>query len=535
MTRRPRRAMDGLYSDTPARPISNAQLRLLTEGCQLNPLSTERRQLQMSARLIRALRASKAARNAGDWNAVLIITENNDDLLQEPRLISERIIAASELGISDLYKDAIDICKNINLTEAELAPVIRIMMRYGHFDSAWDLIVTRGNLTKNGVLTLYGRRILERTDDTILADEIRSCLRISDSYSTLTEYSESYLDPTLDKIEDLRPGTIAISPGPNVDLKHLHALEAMRDRLIAAYDHKERKFSIRVLNDVFVDFNGQIWYENGIIVRDKGRPIGTLAKNKVPNIFAATSLLIPKSGFYHWYIQTAPLLEAALRMYNDVSVLVKAEQNIFELDTIKLSNAQSLRYLAVTDAVFVSKLFCGPKIEFDDPVIPNELMSLYRRMRRNAVSEFNNDSIKSSDLVYISRGDATRRPMENETELERELHKRGFAILRMSELTLASQIMLTNEAIFILSPHGAGLSHLATATPGRNVVEILPIKSGAYRQRFNYARLALRFGHSYEAWLEPQYSDQWTTNLGSFLPFLDQKLELLGLRSPSTT
>ena len=76
--------------------------------------------------------------------------------------------------------------------------------------------------------------------------------------------------------------------------------------------------------------------------------------------------------------------------------------------------------------------------------------------------------------VYLSRADASWRPVSNEEEVRALLRCHGFEIWTASELTVAEQQWLFEEAAVVVAPHGGGLTNLVWCQEGARAVELLP-------------------------------------------------------------
>ena len=90
----------------------------------------------------------------------------------------------------------------------------------------------------------------------------------------------------------------------------------------------------------------------------------------------------------------------------------------------------------------------------------------------SSINHFMYDNYLGSRKVYISRRLAKARKMLNEVELEMQLMDRGFEIVFLEKLSIASQIQLFKNAKVIVSPHGAGLTNLVFCEKGTVVIEI---------------------------------------------------------------
>ena len=77
-------------------------------------------------------------------------------------------------------------------------------------------------------------------------------------------------------------------------------------------------------------------------------------------------------------------------------------------------------------------------------------------------------------LVYISRPDATARPLINNGELETKLSSLGFEIVATGTLSLRDQIKLFAETRLVVGQHGAGLINSIFCYPGATLIELFP-------------------------------------------------------------
>jgi capsular polysaccharide biosynthesis protein len=74
--------------------------------------------------------------------------------------------------------------------------------------------------------------------------------------------------------------------------------------------------------------------------------------------------------------------------------------------------------------------------------------------------------------IYITRSDAQRRRIVNESDVWQVLQHSGFERVSLSTMSVAQQIRLFASAEEIVAPHGAGLSNLVFCQPGTHVIEI---------------------------------------------------------------
>lgn len=95
--------------------------------------------------------------------------------------------------------------------------------------------------------------------------------------------------------------------------------------------------------------------------------------------------------------------------------------------------------------------------------------------------------------LYISRHQSSDRPMVNERAVHELVSTFGFQIVSLEQYTLLEQIELMRRAEIIIGPHGAGLSNMMFASPGAQIVELIPRRYMAPM----FKRLAAQCAHRY--------------------------------------
>lgn len=145
---------------------------------------------------------------------------------------------------------------------------------------------------------------------------------------------------------------------------------------------------------------------------------------------------------------------------------------------------------------------------FEANTHPGQLMHDYvvRGLKLLAAQIHKNIELKSlPNHIYISRQDAVRRRVKNESELRATVEKWGYTVVELGQLDFKSQISLVGNATHIVAPHGMGLAHLAfsrTAPPPR-VTELFHPAVGTDA----YAVLARSIGCQYQYLLGEACSD----------------------------
>ena len=78
--------------------------------------------------------------------------------------------------------------------------------------------------------------------------------------------------------------------------------------------------------------------------------------------------------------------------------------------------------------------------------------------------------VKKRD-IYVSRADATLRPMLNEDALTSRLEAMGFEIVVLGRLSFEEQVATFSQAHTVVGPRGAGMTNLIFAPRGCRVIE----------------------------------------------------------------
>jgi len=113
------------------------------------------------------------------------------------------------------------------------------------------------------------------------------------------------------------------------------------------------------------------------------------------------------------------------------------------------------------------------------------------------------DPARTGRRLYVSRSDAriAKRQVVNEDEIVARLERRGFEVIRGSELSVADQARVFAEADVVLGPHGAGLTNILFCRPGTPVIELFP--GGGDQDVSCYRVLASTLGLPYVRMIVP--------------------------------
>jgi hypothetical protein len=224
---------------------------------------------------------------------------------------------------------------------------------------------------------------------------------------------------------------------------------------------------------------------------------------KIRKIAGASICLTTRhsSNYYHWIFD---VIARILKIDNLPTKINFDRYLILDLDTPSFK-LESLDYFGID----LSKVLnvrsddhweCKDMIMFERPLdAPVEIDTIQLIQKFVKPPESN----KHPRFLYLSRGNANTRRIENENELKTGLKKMGFVCVRAEELSFKEQVELFQNAEAIIAPHGAGLTNLIFCRRGTRVFEIFPI--GYIRP--DYALISEKCGLDYFFILNGEESD----------------------------
>ena len=280
----------------------------------------------------------------------------------------------------------------------------------------------------------------------------------------------------------------------------------------------------RVRENVFINRAGHIWDAHGNLVRPHAIPLPEESRRAMAAAPVAEDVAFGSGGesnrnFFHWTVETLPSLGWCLdaeRAPMPISISMDAPR--FVIEGLALAARHAFTVMPVGDALLVRRLHV---VQF--PVRALGFRNLYAALCDRMVTRAATSSPAGPEKLYISRGDAQRRPMGNEAELEAALARLGYQSVAMGKLPLAHQIAMVRSARSIVAAHGAGLTHLMFAQPGCHVVEIFPAAFGLQPARANMARLSRIFGHAHSVWIETGAKTErgWMVSIQPLIQYIE--------------
>ena len=229
----------------------------------------------------------------------------------------------------------------------------------------------------------------------------------------------------------------------------------------------DRNSNITLSHKKFLVPNVSWQYHNGHILPDNENYLlrGTLPISvpPAPQRAPIVSLLTGGGGnynYYHWLFDSLPRLEicqCAIGSLSQFHFVVPDDTLAFQQDTLRMLGIDPSRVISSRLMPHLSspRIICTSHPNPDASNIPAWIGRFLRgRLAPHATRK------SFAPFVYVSRGDSVNeRRLQNENALINQLESRGFRSYTLSELTVAQQINLFQNAKIVIGVHGAGFAN----------------------------------------------------------------------------
>lgn len=185
------------------------------------------------------------------------------------------------------------------------------------------------------------------------------------------------------------------------------------------------------------------------------------------------------SNYHHWMIEILPKLWCldAMPELKSLPFLVRGPLTAFQAETLAAMGIPSERL-----RLFTGNLLEMKTLVFPSHIVPGncsaQVVSWLRTKLMPAL--LGTPPLKPEGLVYVSRGRATRRRVQNEDQLVPQLEARGFRVCFMEDMTVKQQMAAFAGAKMVVMPHGAAGTNIVFAQPGCVFIEMVPFSYQHY-------------------------------------------------------
>lgn len=180
--------------------------------------------------------------------------------------------------------------------------------------------------------------------------------------------------------------------------------------------------------------------------------------------------------YYHWMLDLLPRIELLRRNNIDLNQIDKFVVNA----TTAKFQQETLAHLGIPPTKIVTSQNDSPfHIKADNLIVPSLPRQRGGSMPKWACEFLRNEfltGVKANkyagqERIYISRGDAQHRRVQDEAKLIDYLNTLGFNSVTLNAMSVVEQAQLFSQAKVIVAPHGAGLTNIVFCNPNTKVVE----------------------------------------------------------------
>lgn len=177
------------------------------------------------------------------------------------------------------------------------------------------------------------------------------------------------------------------------------------------------------------------------------------------------------NGYFHWLTDALSRLYLMRGRLNDFLLLLPADYATREFVTSSLScfGVAAFEFIAPEEVVRCRKLFM-PGHTAPSGHYNHEIICGVRRVLLQALGDTTEK--ETGERVYLSRGRARKRRIDNEDEVIEVLRQLGFHIIYAEDLTFEQQVKLCSRTRYLVSNHGAGLTNMLFLRADAGVLEL---------------------------------------------------------------
>ena len=193
-------------------------------------------------------------------------------------------------------------------------------------------------------------------------------------------------------------------------------------------------------------------------------------------------------GFYHWICDGLTRLVEIKDELKAYTVLLPAyfkHERLYS-DTLKLFDIAHEYVIDEKTCVMVNHLYAA---DFIAPT-GNFNKQNFHKLQRLVWNTYKLPEGEASEKIYISRGKASRRFVINENEVCDLLKQYNFRIVYLEDHPFEEQVRLVTRAKYLVSIHGAALTHVFFMQPGSHVLEFKRMNDASNYVYFSLADVA---------------------------------------------
>lgn len=174
-------------------------------------------------------------------------------------------------------------------------------------------------------------------------------------------------------------------------------------------------------------------------------------------------------GYYHWLLESLPRLLEARQALPEFTLLLPATCTAaFYADTLRLLAVPQVTLLEPSTAYHVPNL----ALLYSEVTMGSYDPATMRQLKEVLLGALPAAPALNARRLYISRRQASRRKVLNESEIEQALASQGFEAVCLEDYTFAQQLALCASAEILIGLHGAGLANMVFQPVGARIIEL---------------------------------------------------------------
>jgi hypothetical protein len=130
--------------------------------------------------------------------------------------------------------------------------------------------------------------------------------------------------------------------------------------------------------------------------------------------------------------------------------------------------------LATGEAINVERLFIVREFGVGDPIDSIQRSHILKDFKDQIIGQVQPGDVNEFEKIYLRRPRNLYRPLQNENQVARTLHKDGFVSIYPEEHLLDDFIKIIQSAEYVVAESGAAITNLMFAQEGTKFMEILP-------------------------------------------------------------
>lgn len=220
--------------------------------------------------------------------------------------------------------------------------------------------------------------------------------------------------------------------------------------------------------------------------------------------------------YYHWLTESLPRILALTEAFPEAVPIFPHKEYENHAESLRAIGVDEFLTFPPEKNLIARDVLISASVPKYGTIDPAELI----KVRDRIISYYQLTCDKPSEVVYVTRRNASCRRVVNESEVLEALAPYHPTIAVMEELTFKQQVELMCSANVLIGPHGAGLANMMFMPKGSFIMEFVPDrrKMADYNRARQsrkadpcFVRLADAMGHTHGFVACESKAGQWSS------------------------